>query len=56
MCATADSRDSSHFLTLEEIGEIGRETGNPAETLSKVVALKIGGSNPLTHPITPARR
>ena len=39
MSATADGRDSGHFLTLEEIGEIGRETGNPAETLSKVVAL-----------------
>ncbi len=39
MSATADGRDADHVLTLEEIGDLAREAGKPAETLTNVVAL-----------------
>src|SRR5215813_10489054 len=39
MSATADDRDASYALTLEEIGNLAREVGKPAETLTNVVAL-----------------
>src|SRR5438094_1061940 len=39
MSTTADDRDTSHVLTLEDLGNLTRETGNPAETLMNVVAL-----------------
>src|SRR5881296_2412649 len=39
MSATADDRDTSYVLTLEEIGNLAREAGKPAETLMNVVAL-----------------
>src|SRR5213593_3285815 len=39
MSATADDRDTSYVLTLEEIGDLAREAGKPAETLMNVVAL-----------------
>ena len=39
MSATADDRDSGYLLTLEEIGNLTREAGKPAETLMTVVAL-----------------
>src|SRR6201996_2593567 len=39
MSATANLLESTHVLTLEEIGQLATETGKPAETLAKVVAL-----------------
>src|SRR5436853_4793448 len=39
MSATADERDATHVLTLEDIGNLTREHGKPAETLTKVAAL-----------------
>src|SRR6516164_3672091 len=39
MSATADDRDAGYVLTLEEIGNLTREVGRPAETLMNVVAL-----------------
>src|SRR6516225_7094192 len=39
MSTTADDRDSSYVLTLEEISNLTRESGKPAETLMNVVAL-----------------
>src|SRR5438876_4377815 len=39
MSATADERDATHVLTLEDIGSLTREHGKPAETLTKVAAL-----------------
>jgi starch phosphorylase len=39
MSTTADDRDTTHVLTLEDLGNLTRETGNPAETLMNVVAL-----------------
>jgi starch phosphorylase len=42
MSATADDRDASYALTLEEIGNLAREVGKPAETLMNVVALIAG--------------
>src|SRR4030095_650203 len=39
MSATADDRDARYVLTLEEIGNLAREAGKPAETLMNVVAL-----------------
>src|SRR6476620_3082455 len=35
----AAARDASHVLTLEEIGRLAEESGQPAETLMNVVAL-----------------
>src|SRR5262249_15663261 len=35
----ADDRDAGYVLTLEEIGNLAREAGKPAETLMNVVAL-----------------
>ncbi len=34
-----DARDAHHVLTLEELSELTRENGKPAETLMKLVAL-----------------
>src|SRR5438094_8777322 len=42
MSTTADDRDTSHVLTLEDLGNLTRETGKPAETLMNVVALIAG--------------
>jgi glycogen phosphorylase len=42
MSATADERGSAHVLTLEDIGNLTRESGKPAETLMNVVALIAG--------------
>src|SRR5215510_7978171 len=42
MSATADDRDANHVLTLEEIGNLAREAGKPAETLMNVAALIAG--------------
>src|SRR5499426_2900661 len=42
MSATADDRDEGYVLTLEEIGNLAREAGKPAETLMNVVALIAG--------------
>ena len=39
MSATADDRDPHYVLTLEEIRNLAREAGKPAETLMNVVAL-----------------
>src|ERR1700743_725945 len=39
MCAIANILESTHVLTLEEIGQLAEESGKPAETLAKVVAL-----------------
>jgi starch phosphorylase len=39
MNATAASKAANHVLTLEEIGDLTREEGKPAETLMNVVAL-----------------
>src|SRR2546428_11692268 len=39
MSATADDRETGYVLTLEEIGNLAREAGKPAETLMNVVAL-----------------
>src|SRR5262252_2868522 len=39
MSTTADDREAGYVLTLEEIGNLAREAGKPAETLSNVVAL-----------------
>src|SRR5438876_8454213 len=39
MSTTADDRDTTHVLTLEDLGNLPRETGNSAETLMNVVAL-----------------
>src|SRR5262245_4687776 len=39
MSTTADARDAKHVLTLEEIGNLAKEGGKPAETLMNVVAL-----------------
>jgi starch phosphorylase len=39
MSATADDRDESYVLTLEEIGNLTKEAGKPVETLMNVVAL-----------------
>src|SRR5215467_5082900 len=39
MSIAADDRDAGYVLTLEEIGNLARESGKPAETLMNVVAL-----------------
>src|SRR5215813_3004392 len=39
MSASANAREASHVLTLEEITNLAQEGGKPAETLSNVVAL-----------------
>ena len=39
MTPTASSRDASYVLTLEEIGNLAKNAGKPAETLMNVVAL-----------------
>ncbi|HYR43630.1 MAG TPA: alpha-glucan family phosphorylase [Terriglobia bacterium] len=39
MSTTADERDATHVLALEDIGNLAREAGKPAETLTNVVAL-----------------
>jgi len=39
MSTTVNILESTHVLTLEEIGQLAGEDGKPAETLSKVVAL-----------------
>jgi starch phosphorylase len=39
MSATADDREAEYVLTLEEIADLARENGKPAETLTRVVAL-----------------
>src|SRR5438874_10794066 len=39
MSTTADDRDAGYVLTLEEIGNLAKEAGQPAETLMNVVAL-----------------
>ena len=39
MSKTTHDRDSSHVLTLEEIAELAKEAGKPADTLMHVVAL-----------------
>src|SRR5438477_11011045 len=39
MSTTADDRYAGYVLTLEEIGNLAREAGKPAETLMNVVAL-----------------
>lgn len=39
MSTTADDQDAGYVLTLEEIGNLTREAGKPAETLMNVVAL-----------------
>ena len=39
MSTTADDQDAGYVLTLEEIGNLTRESGKPAETLMNVVAL-----------------
>src|SRR6266700_2357645 len=39
MSQTANVRDASHVLTLEEIANLAAEGGKPAETLMNVVAL-----------------
>ena len=37
--SSAQSREESHVLTLEEISNLARSDSNPAETLMNVVAL-----------------
>src|SRR5207237_2012092 len=39
MSTTADERDAADVLAIEDIGNLAREAGKPAETLTKVVAL-----------------
>ena len=39
MSKTTHDRDSSHVLTLEEIADLAKEAGKPADTLMHVVAL-----------------
>src|SRR5215468_7063370 len=39
MADPAMAREQNHVLTLEEIGNLAQEGGNPAETLMNVVAL-----------------
>jgi starch phosphorylase len=39
MSTTADDRDDGYVLTLDEIADLTREAGKPAETLMNVVAL-----------------
>ena len=39
MAHPAMARDANHVLTLEEISNLAREGGKPAETLMNVVAL-----------------
>ena len=39
MSQTVDTREATHVLTLEEIGNLAKEVGKPAETLMNVVAL-----------------
>src|SRR5215467_3199858 len=39
MSQSAPERDASYVLTLEEIGNLAKEGGKPAETLMNVVAL-----------------
>jgi starch phosphorylase len=39
MSTTADGRDDGYVLTLDEIADLTREAGKPAETLMNVVAL-----------------
>src|SRR5689334_13115216 len=39
MSTTADEREAADVLALEDIGNLTREAGKPAETLTKVVAL-----------------
>jgi starch phosphorylase len=39
MSTTADDRDATYVLTLDEIKNLASEAGNPAETLMNVVAL-----------------
>jgi glycogen phosphorylase len=39
LSTTADDRDAGYVLPLEEIGNLAREAGKPAETLMNVVAL-----------------
>src|SRR5262249_41207728 len=39
MSTTADDRDATYVLTLDEIRNLASEAGNPAETLMNVVAL-----------------
>ena len=39
MTPTVTATDSSYVLTLEEIGNLAKEGGKPAETLMNVVAL-----------------
>src|SRR5262245_3639507 len=42
MSTTADGRDASHVLTLDDIRNLASEAGKPAETLMNVVALIAG--------------
>ena len=42
MSATAPERDASHVPALEDLGNLTREAGKPAETLMNVVALIAG--------------
>src|SRR6266851_4910772 len=42
MSTTADERDATDVLALEDIGNLTREAGKPAETLMKVAALIAG--------------
>jgi starch phosphorylase len=39
---TINSRDAEHVLTLEEIRNLAKDSGKPAETLNNVVALSAG--------------
>src|SRR5215467_11851762 len=39
MTQPPDARDATYVLTMEEIGNLARESGKPAETLANVVAL-----------------
>jgi hypothetical protein len=42
MSTFADDPDAGYVLTLEEIGNLAKEAGKPAETLMNVVALIAG--------------
>ncbi|HEX3117548.1 MAG TPA: DUF3417 domain-containing protein, partial [Candidatus Acidoferrum sp.] len=42
MSQTINSRDAQHVLTLEEIRNLAKDSGKPAETLNNVVALIAG--------------
>ncbi|MGC1903071.1 MAG: alpha-glucan family phosphorylase [Candidatus Acidiferrum sp.] len=42
MSQTINSRDAEHVLTLEEIRNLAKDSGKPAETLNNVVALIAG--------------